>query len=329
LDTTLYQEIEIPRPGSDYQSEPSVGDPYVESSFAYLPIHWRNTALQYACQIWKIDDSTNQAELAYSFPLSSGPCSGIWTMAGEQYMFVGSSLMKFAGMQAPPVLVKDLGKATATPWMAQVGDKLFFQTRTPVESNSRIDLWVTDGTEAGTKAVKELETAFFAFNVFSPTSFQGKLYFAHRKSLWSSDGTEAGTSIVATIPTSSVVGDGAIGTISVVDGRLHFLATSDASGREPWVSDGTGAGTMLLRDIREGATGSATASTNRTYFHAWNGQALFSADDGVVGSALWSTDGTLGGTKLVATRPITTIAGFLGSKMLLHDGHFFYAMSLP
>lgn len=320
--------FDIPRPGNDYPTEPSVGEAYVNGAVAYLPVQWRNTAQEYACQVWKVDVTLNKVDLLHAFPLANGPCSGLWTMAGEQYMFVGSSLMKFSGMQAPPVLVKDLGKTTAMPWMVQVGDKLFFQTRTSVGADTQIDLWKTNGTEVGTQVVKQLESAFFEFNVIGATAFQGKLYFGHRKSLWSSDGTEAGTNIVTTLPVSNLVGDGALGTLSVIDSRLHFLASSDGVGREPWISDGTGPGTKLLRDIHVGMIGSTTASTNSTYFHGWNGKVFFSADDGVKGSALWSTDGTSVGTNAVVERPVTTIMGILGTKMLVHDGFYLYAMQL-
>ena len=320
--------VDINPPGNNIASEPATGEAYVEGNIAYVPIHWRTTTQEYVCQVWKTDAFTQQTELVYSFPAAKGPCSGLHSFSGAQYMFVGPNLFRFAGMQSPPVVVKDLGLAQPTSWMVDAGGKLFFQTRTPIGSETQIDLWVTDGTQAGTKLIKQLETAFFELDVFSPTAFLDKLYFAHRKSLWSSDGTQAGTNIVATIPVGSVVGDGAIGTISVIGGKLYFLATSDASGREPWISDGTTAGTKLLRDIHPGTLGSSTASKNPVYFHAWNGQTYFLANDGASDSGLWTTDGTNAGTSLLVPRPMTTILGILGSNLVFHDGYFLYAMSL-
>ncbi|HRI72627.1 MAG TPA: Ig-like domain-containing protein, partial [Polyangium sp.] len=234
---------DIPAPATNLAAEPAVGDAYVEGSAAYLPIHWPTTTGQYVCQLWKIDSLTSQTSLFKTFPEANSPCSGLWNMAGEQYMFVGANLYKFSGLQSAPVLVADLGNALPEPWMVEAGGKLFFQTRTAVGLETQIDLWVTDGTTNGTKVVKQLEMASLEFDVFSPVAFLNKLYFAHRKSLWMSDGTDAGTQIVATMPVGSAVGNGAIGKITVGNGKLFFLANSDAAGREPWVSDGTTAGT--------------------------------------------------------------------------------------
>jgi ELWxxDGT repeat protein len=315
-------------PGNEPMGEPSIGNVLTIENSVYLPISWPTTGLERICEITKIDDAPFQIYVAQTFAPTKGPCVGFSPFGAFHYIFVGSKLVKMLDMQGSSVVLKDLGEATPQPWMIPVGDKLFFQTRTPVGSNTRIDLWVTDGTPSGTKIIKEIETTFFDLDIFSPVAFANKLYFAHRKSLWSSDGTEAGTNIVATIPTNTVVGDGAIGTISAINGKLYFLATSDAAGREPWVSDGTAAGTQMLLDIFPGPKSSATPSVNRAYFQVWNGQVLFSANDGGSGYGLWKTDGTAAGTNLVTARPIVTIADIIGDKMIFLDEHYFYSMSL-
>lgn len=62
-------------------------------------------------------------------------------------------------------------------------------------------------------------------------------------------------------------------------------------GTELWTTDGTTAGTHLLRDIRPGRTGSDPGP----FWSLGNGVALFMADDGVHGRELWWTTGVAAG----------------------------------
>ena len=78
-----------------------------------------------------------------------------------------------------------------------------------------------------------------------------------------------------------------------VDGTLFFTAFSRGHGYEPWRSDGTRAGTTLVRDIRP------TGSSRPYSFTSAGGALHFVASDGVLGSELWRSDGTELGTTLV------------------------------
>ncbi|MCB9163122.1 MAG: T9SS type A sorting domain-containing protein [Flavobacteriales bacterium] len=88
-------------------------------------------------------------------------------------------------------------------------------------------------------------------------------------------------------------GDSGAAGISCVDGLVFFRANDGTSGLEPWVSDGTPTGTVLLKDINPGSGGSLP-----TAFVGWQGRIYFAADNGVDGYQLWSTDGTTAGTVL-------------------------------
>ncbi|MCY1017757.1 ELWxxDGT repeat protein [Pyxidicoccus sp. MSG2] len=77
-------------------------------------------------------------------------------------------------------------------------------------------------------------------------------------------------------------------------GTALFAATEASSGRELWTSDGTEAGTQLLKDLRPGAESSAPSD-----FVVMGGVIYFTADDGSSGRELWRTDGTASGTVLV------------------------------
>lgn len=323
------QTFDIAAPGNEIVGQPEIEDVNLDATTAYAPMHWRTKASDYVCEVWKWGAVDAQASLVHHFQPTARPCQGLYSLGTEKLMFVGSNLYKFTDMQSPPQVVKDLGNAESVAWMVVAGSRLFFQTRATVGTKTQIDLWVTDGTANGTTVVKQIEATDLAMNIFSPLAMGDKLYFAHRKSLWVSDGTPAGTNIVKTIPVTNIIGNGAIGTIAAFNGRLYFLATSDATGREPWVSDGTAAGTTTLLDIRPGTMGSSLASANPAYFHLWKSKVVFLAQDGADAWGLWSTDGTSVGTKLLKAYPMVTIMGIIQDKLILHDGNYMYAMTTP
>jgi ELWxxDGT repeat protein len=80
-----------------------------------------------------------------------------------------------------------------------------------------------------------------------------------------------------------------------VNNLVFFQADDGVHGPELWASNGTAAGTFLVKDINPGATGS-----NPSYLTNVNGTLLFSADDGTHGLELWESNGTAAGTSLVA-----------------------------
>src|SRR4029077_12655820 len=82
--------------------------------------------------------------------------------------------------------------------------------------------------------------------------------------------------------------------------RLLFGVSYGASGSEPWVSDGTEAGTVQVAGIRAGAANAIDLNydplvSGTDAAPAPQGGFLFAADDGT-GTALWYTDGLAGGT---------------------------------
>ncbi|HMC10901.1 MAG TPA: ELWxxDGT repeat protein, partial [Pirellulaceae bacterium] len=87
----------------------------------------------------------------------------------------------------------------------------------------------------------------------------------------------------------------ASGPIVDVGGVAFFAANDGTTGLELWKSDGTSAGTMLVKDIFAGSVGSLS---NYSYLTNVNGTLYFSAYDGS-GIELWKSDGTIAGTTLV------------------------------
>ncbi|MGA0560027.1 ELWxxDGT repeat protein [Larkinella sp. VNQ87] len=75
--------------------------------------------------------------------------------------------------------------------------------------------------------------------------------------------------------------------------KVYFTGNDGVNGYELWATDGTAAGTVLVKNIN--LNGSSAPHS----FVVMNGVLYFSADNGVHGRELWKTDGTASGTQLV------------------------------
>jgi ELWxxDGT repeat protein len=80
-------------------------------------------------------------------------------------------------------------------------------------------------------------------------------------------------------------------------GMLFFDNEDPSTGEELWISDGTSAGTQILKNI---APETQTRASNPQNFAEYANLLYFSADDGIHGRELWRSDGTNVGTQLVA-----------------------------
>jgi ELWxxDGT repeat protein len=79
-----------------------------------------------------------------------------------------------------------------------------------------------------------------------------------------------------------------------VNGVAFFAANDGVHGVELWKSNGTGAGTLLVKDINPGgATSYPSLLTNV------NGTLFFRANNGVNGYQLWKSNGSAAGTVMV------------------------------
>ncbi len=178
----------------------------------------------------------------------------------------------------------------------RIGSRALFIASTP-----GIGLWASDGTAAGAVRLVRNQTSL---NFLAAT---GELLFfsscdPQRCRLQATDGTVAGTRAIAA-PFSS-------GTGSAIAGprRIYFARDTAASGNELWTSDGTLAGTRLVKDLQPGPAGSAPThlfwSNNRLWFFALGG--------------LWTSNGTAAGTRRIATvgtGEIRTV-GAVGTRLL-------------
>jgi ELWxxDGT repeat protein len=75
-----------------------------------------------------------------------------------------------------------------------------------------------------------------------------------------------------------------------------FAADDGIHGEEPWITDGTPAGTRLLLDLNPGPSGSSPRFAPAPV----GGELVFAADDGVHGREPWATAGTAASTRRLA-----------------------------
>jgi ELWxxDGT repeat protein len=205
------------------------------------------------------------------------------------------------------------------------------------DQNDKPTLWKSDGTPAGTIALRKPGTLTPAGGgQFVESS--GTVFFFSGNELWRTEGTPESTRSTWVLPS------GASNTSQPVAARglLFFTMTTTAEGNELWASDGTQEGTRLVKDIVPGANNSSpklltpagdyvfftatdadhglelwrtdgtaagtipvkdiregTLSSSPANLTAAGGVLFFTADDGVHGVELWRTDGTPEGTTLV------------------------------
>jgi len=106
--------------------------------------------------------------------------------------------------------------------------------------------------------------------------------------------------------------------LHVMNGRLIFFADDGVQGSELWTSDGTEAGTQLVKDVFPGPLGSSygygmTVAGGAVLFP--NGLLYFSGLAPVSEFGLWRTDGTSQGTELVRPLSVTNLIS-LGNRLL-------------
>lgn len=138
-------------------------------------------------------------------------------------------------------------------------DLLFFGSNNSSTSEG-LEPWVSDGSTTGTRMLKNISDGY---NHSNPKWFKqalGKVLFvtdvfgvtATKTKLFITDGTDAGTvalcdlsyNFPATVSVSNSIFYG-----KEINGKYYFSAETYAEEAELWVTDGTQAGTKMLKDI--------------------------------------------------------------------------------
>jgi ELWxxDGT repeat protein len=221
----------------------------------------------------------------------------------------GCELWRSDGSEGGTYLVQDINSGLADAvnrsfWVLPpdlpavvVNDQLYFQAD---DGNVGYELWKSDGTADGTTLVKDIRPG--PESGFSPAYIGGPLYAAsfvnadgtlffrandgtHGLELWTSDGTTEGTNLVYDINPGEANAVGPLDfPMATVGGTVYLRADDGVHGGELWRSDGTEAGTFLVRDIYPG-NGSSLAQA--TWLTNVGGTLFFSAADPVHGREVW------------------------------------------
>lgn len=181
-------------------------------------------------------------------------------------------------------------------------------------------LYRSDGTPAGTQRIVNSAAPHQLMSVPTPSgtlqgyrdnivNLNGTLYFygGHYSSssgLWKIvEGTGGATLVLSAnyaVPGTSLLFE-TIQYLTVAGDKLFFAGDSVTHGNEPWVSDGTAAGTTLLKDVTGVDTSSQVAGLTPV-----GDVAFFFANSSVASASrrqLWTTGGSLASTRLVLAMP--------------------------
>ncbi|WP_375760167.1 hypothetical protein [Corallococcus exercitus] len=187
-----------------------------------------------------------------------------------------------------------LDKEPRPDLLTDVAGTLYFVVQ---EEDQRIALWKSDGTPTGTvvvKAFKPTNALLGGLRITGMTPLGSRLFFHLYEpelgwELWVSDGTPEGTRPVADLAAGPA--DSNLFNFTVLNGALSFFrhAPYGQGFTQLWRSDGTAAGTVMLKDFGRftGAFGEVLPSS---------GLRVFFTEDFEETVRLWRTDGTAAGT---------------------------------
>jgi len=234
-----------------------------------------------------------------------------YVVAGNQLFFTaddsthGTELWVSDGTPAGTHLVADLmpgeDDGVVGAYLFALGDDVIFAGDDGIKGE---ELWRSDGTEAGTYLIKDINSHPVGSSSASGfTEANGRVYFQANdaqwgdQSLWVTDRTEAGTVPIASFD-QGIQAAGGPGRFVKYGGKIFFSAGTEGTGRELYVSDGSYAGTGLLKDINPGPF-----SSSPSWLTLFEGYLYFASDDGASGGRLWVSDGTATGTRMLVESP--------------------------
>ncbi|MBK5305686.1 MAG: hypothetical protein JJD92_03265 [Frankiaceae bacterium] len=215
------------------------------------------------------------------------------TLDGEE---TGRELWTSDGTVEGTVLVKDIAPNTEFAYgsssprsLTDVGGTLYFTAWTAAAGR---ELWKSNGTEAGTSLVADINPAATPANHYNGggpvglTAVGGALYFnandgTNGWQLYTSDG--AGAERLTDVP------GGMFANELTARGSLVVFTAADADhGTELWSTNGTAAGTAVFEDLNPGVD-----SAEPRDLTSMGATLYFTADDGSgVGRELFRNDGT-------------------------------------
>lgn len=226
-------------------------------------------------ELWRSDGTNAGTRLAADLLPGPDGASPHWFVALDESRFVFAANRGLWVSDGMPAGTNRLTTELPTS-LVRLGNRAFFNQ---FQAATGSELWQTDGTAGGTTLVVDLIPGAGSGHPLSLTVLDGSLYF-WSEGLWRTDGTAAGTRRILTMP-------GVAPNLYAANGRLYFAGSDSQHGQEPWVSDGTTNGTLLLADLTPGTQGTFVDA-----FLGLRAGVVFVTDKG-----LWRTDGTAASTR--------------------------------
>jgi ELWxxDGT repeat protein len=213
-------------------------------------------------ELWKSDGTANGTVMVKDiYPGTSGSYPNGMAVIGSTLYFLandgtnGRELWKSDGTTNGTVMVKDINSAgNGLSWedVTVLGNTLYFNAD---DGTNGWELWTSDGTSAGTVMVKDINPGSNSAYPYELTVVGSTLYFeaddgTNGRELWKSDGTSAGTVMVKDIHNCYSCNSNYAypANLTVIGNTLYFQADDGSGfGRQLWKTDGTSAGTVMLR----------------------------------------------------------------------------------
>ncbi|HHI69116.1 MAG TPA: hypothetical protein ENJ97_07335, partial [Planctomycetes bacterium] len=198
------------------------------------------------------------------------------------------------GTAAGTYILRDIypgvkGANSSPQFMTDFYGRCFFSAQEPAHGR---ELWASDGTPGGTALFKDVTPGTLGSYPYCMFTLGDKFFFyipyPGIPGLRATDGTPGGTVRISPVHLITWMQPFTVGK------KALFLGVDSVYGVEPWVTDGTANGTMLLKDTDPGS------SYPKSFDSAVSGSLVFFAMGPWKKYALWVSDLTPAGTKPVA-----------------------------
>ncbi len=281
--TVRVKDIRVGGDSNPYYLEAFNGDVYFTANGGIGNQLWRSDGSELGTEIVALGSTgTSQSELT-----AAGPLLFFTTIDAD-----GSELWTYDPVGDTAAQVKDInvGAVGSNPRdLTVLGNKVYFTANDP---SSGYELWESDGTALGTTLVANLSPGSDSGSPKNLTAFGSDLLFSASQgfldaALYLHSPSGPTTTLLEDFLDSSPT---ALEVIGKAGGLALVSATDAAGGKELWSTDGTAAGTILVKDIDPGIA-SSDPGTGLTL----SGELIFPATDSH-GEELWKTDGTESGT---------------------------------